>query len=76
MVKHTQTTPQTICLCMFDHFVGFTLKGLLMERWKSPKIGHPVEGRMNGTASQSFSPKNLIIQSAVRGSWKLILLPI
>ena len=76
MVKHTQTTRQTICLCMFGHFVGFTLKELMMKRWKKAKNRHPVEGRMNGIASQSFSPKNLIIKSAVRGSWKLILLPI
>ena len=34
MVKHTQTIrrqQQTNCLSVFDHFVGFTLKGLTVR---------------------------------------------
>ena len=36
MVKHTQTMRRQNCLSVFDHFVGFALKGLKILKTKSP----------------------------------------
>ena len=50
MVKHTQTVRRllpTYYLCMFDHFVGLALKGIVSKGSGSQK-------------SQTISPKSLV----------------
>ena len=71
MVKHTQTVRRllpTICLCVFDHFVGLVLKGLSAARRvksknflapKSFKLSYGKIWKILGVYSEVYQTTNM-----------------